>query len=83
MNKEKVKTINQRHPPRPKSRRDVDLNKTCTILKIDGTVSSVAGYGTKNACTVFVQSLRENAKKLNIKLVGNYVILGHKIKDEK
>ena len=80
MSKEIVRTINQRHPPRPKSRKDVELNKTCTILKKDGTVSSVEGYGTKPACTLFIQSLRENAKKLNIKLVSNYVILGHEVK---
>ena len=74
------KTANQLHPPRPKSGREVELNKKCTIVKKDGTTTSVAGYGTQKACEVFVSSLRDNAKKLGIELKGNYVILGHIVK---
>lgn len=72
--------VNQLHPPRPKTGREVELNKRCTIVKKDGTTTSVAGYGTQKACEVFVHSMRENAKNLNIELKGNYVILGHEIK---
>lgn len=72
--------VNQLHPPRPKSRRDVELNKKCTIIKKDGTNTSVVGYGTRNACAVFTVSLRENAKKLDIELKGNYKILNHEVK---
>ena len=75
-----MKAVNQLHPPRPKSGREVELNKKCTIVKKDGTTTSVAGYGTLLACKLFVSSLRENAKKLNIELKGNYVILGHEVK---
>lgn len=72
--------VNQRNPPRPKLRRDVDLNKKHTIIKKDGTVTSVVGYGTRNACAVFVNSLKENANKLGISLKGNYLILGHEVR---
>ena len=75
-----VKTQNQLHPPKKKSREDVELNKKCTIIKKDGTNTSVVGYGTRNACAVFTTSQRENAKKLNIELVGNYKILNHVVK---
>ena len=75
-----TKTVNQLHPPRPKNGREVELNKKCTIVKKDGTTTSVVGYGTQPACAVFVSSLRDNAKKLNIELKGNYVILKHEVK---
>lgn len=75
-----MKTVNQLHPPRPKSGREVELNKKCTIVKKDGTTTSVTGYGTLPACRLFVRSLQDNAEKLNIELKGNYVILGHEIK---
>lgn len=79
MSKEIVRIINQRHPPRRKSGTDVELNKTCTIIKKDGTVSSVEGYGTENACKAFVNSIYTNAKNLDIKLVSKYKILKHKV----
>lgn len=72
--------VNQRNPPRPKLRRDVDFNKKHTIIKKDGTVTSVVGYGTRPACAVFINSLRENANKLGIDLKGNYLILGHEVR---
>jgi predicted oxidoreductase len=74
------KISNQLHPPRPKHRDKVELNKKCTIIKKDGTNTSVTGYGTQNACAVFINSLRENAKKLGIVLQGNYIILGHEVR---
>lgn len=69
-----MKTTNQSHPPRPKNGREVELNKKCTILKKDGTTTSVAGYGPQKACEAFVFSMRDNARKLNIQLVGNYIV---------
>ena len=72
--------LNQRNPPRPKSGREEDLNKTCTIIQKNGTTTTVEGYGTSNACAVFIQSLKNNAKNLGIELVGNYLILNHKVK---
>lgn len=75
-----IRTQNQLHPPKKKSRKDVELNKKCTIIKKDGTNTSVVGYGTRNACAVFTKTQRENAEKLNIKLVGNYKILNHEVK---
>ena len=75
-----VKIANQLHPPRPKNGREVELNKKCTIIKKDGTTTSVVGYGTQQACAIFVSSLRENAKKLNVQLKSNYVILKHVVK---
>lgn len=75
-----VKTVNQLHPPRPKNGREVELNKRCTIIKKDGTTTSVVGYGAQKACEAFVSSTRDNAKKLNIELKSNYVILKHVVK---
>ena len=75
-----VRIANQLHPPRPKSGRKVELNKKCSIVKKDGTSTSLMGIGTQPACKLFVNSLRDNAKKLNIELKGNYIILAHEIK---
>lgn len=75
-----TKIANQLHPPRPKNGREVELNKKCTIIKKDGTTTSVEGYGTQKACEAFVSSLRENAKRLNIQLKSNYIILKHVVK---
>ena len=71
---------NQLHPPRPKSGREVELNKKCSIVKKDGTNTTLVGVGTQPACKLFVSSLRKNAKNLNIELKGNYIILGHEIR---
>ena len=43
-------------------------------MKKDGTTTSVAGYGPQKACEAFVFSMRDNARKLNIQLVGNYIV---------
>ena len=67
-------TTNKKSPPRPKNGREVVLNRPCTILKKDGTTTSVAGYGPQKACEVFVHSMRDNARALNIQLVGNYIV---------
>ena len=69
-----MEKINKTSPPRPKNGREVELNKKCTILKKDGTTTSVAGYGLQKACEAFVFSMRDNARKLNIQLVGNYIV---------
>lgn len=69
-----MKTANQLHPPCPKNGREVVLNKMCTIIKKDGTTTSVAGYGPQKACEALVHSFKENAKSLNVKLVGNYIV---------
>ena len=75
-----MRTCNQLHPPRPKSGREVELNKKCSIVKKDGTSTSLVGIGTQPACKLFVHSMRDNAKKLGITLKGNYIILAHEIK---
>ena len=67
-------TMNKKSPPRPKNGREVVLNKQCTILKKDGTTTSVAGYGPQKACEAFVFSMKDNARKLNVQLVGNYIV---------
>lgn len=69
-----MEKINKKSPLRPKNGREVVLNKMCTIIKKDGTASSVAGYGPQKACEAFVFSMKENAKNLNIQLVGNYIV---------
>lgn len=69
-----MEKTNKKSPPRPKNGREVVLNKMCTIIKKDGTASSVAGYGPQKACEALVHSFRENAKFLNVKLVGNYIV---------
>lgn len=75
-----MKTTNQLHPPRPKKRGVVELNKKCTMIKKDGVTSTVVGVGTKPALDIFLDSLRENAKRLDISLVGRYIIVNHEIK---
>ena len=69
-----MERTNKTSPPRPKNGREVVLNKQCTILKKDGTTTSVMGYGPQKACEALVFSIRDNAKKLNVQLIGNYIV---------
>lgn len=75
-----IKTANQLHPPRPKKRGEVELNKKHSIVKKDGTNTTLVGIGSKNACDLFIDSLRENAKRLSIELKGKYIVLAHEIR---
>lgn len=73
--------INQQHPPGHKKKgQEAPLNPTYTVMKDDGATSTVIGYGAPVACDLFIESLIDNAKKLNIKIVGKYHILKHKKK---
>ena len=70
--------MNQRNPP---AKRDNSKpNRECTIIKKDGRCTSVVGTGTKNACIVFVDSIKQNAKNIGVKLEGKYIILNHKVR---
>lgn len=75
-----MKIANQLHPPRPKKRGEVELNKKCSIVKKDGVSTTVVGIGTKPACDLFVERQYENAKRLGIDLKGKYTVVNHEIK---
>ena len=75
-----MKTANQLHPPRPKKRGEVELNKKHSIVKKDGTNTTLVGIGTKPACDLLIDTLYENAKRLDVELKGKYIVLAHEIR---
>ena len=74
------KVVNQLHPPGRKKSQEVELNKKCTVIKKNGTTTTVVGYGPQKACELFIDSCRDNAKSINIKLVSKYSILKYEMK---
>lgn len=74
------KVENQLYPPGRKKGQEVELNKMCTIIKKNGTTTTVVGYGPQKACEMFIDSCRDNAKSLDIKLVSKYSILKYELK---
>ena len=78
------KVLNQRHPPaRKKKGQEAPLNPTHTVMKYDGPSSTIVGYGTPVACELFIESMKDNANKLGVELVGVYSILHHKVKNRR
>lgn len=67
--------VNQLHPPRPKSRRDVDLNVRKRVYYKDGDSSMLFCKDiTIPASKVLIESIKDNMKKLGVQLKGHFII---------
>ena len=68
-------TVNQLHPPRKKNKEDVQLNVRKRIYYKDGNSSMLfCKDATVPASKVLISSIRDNMKKLGLKLEGNFII---------
>lgn len=67
--------VNQLHPPRPKSRRGVDLNVRKRVYYKDGDSSMLFCKDiTIPASKVLIESIKDNMKKLGVELKGHFII---------
>lgn len=72
MNKEQV---NQLHPPRKKNKEKIELNVRKRIYYKDGNSSMLFCKDvTIPASKVLISSIRDNMKKLGLKLEGNFIV---------
>ena len=68
-------TVNQLHPPRKKNKEEVQLNAKKRIYYKDGNSSMLfCKDATVPASKVLISSIRDNMKKLGLKLEGNFII---------
>ena len=68
-------TVNQLHPPRKKNKEEVQLNVKKRIYYKDGNSSMLfCKDATVPASKVLISSIRDNMKKLGLKLEGNFII---------
>jgi hypothetical protein len=67
--------VNQLHPPRPKSRRDVELNVIKRVYYKDGDSSMLFCKDiTIPASKVLIESIKDNMKKLGVNLKGHFIV---------
>lgn len=67
--------VNQLHPPRKKNKEGVQLNVRKRIYYKSGNSSMLlCKDATIPASKVLISSIRDNMKKLGLKLEGNFII---------
>lgn len=72
------KVQNQLHSPKKKFKGEVDEgeNRKRKIFYKDGNSSMLfCKAATKNAAGVLISSIRDNAKKLDLEIQGNFIIV--------
>ena len=67
--------VNQLHPPRKKNKEEVQLNIRKRIYYKDGNSSMLfCKDATIPASKVLISSIKDNMKKLGLKLEGNFIV---------
>lgn len=67
--------VNQLHPPKKKNKEEVQLNIRKRIYYKDGNSSMLFCKDiTVPASKVLIKSIRDNMKKLGVKLNGNFIV---------
>lgn len=70
-----MEQTNQLHPPRKKNREKVDLNVRKSVYYKDGTSTMLFCRDiTIPAAKVLISSIRDNMRKLNVTLKGNFIV---------